>query len=169
VRDRPELPVAATCLAGALLVAGSGPVTAREEQAALPVATEVPCPMVLETAFTAHEPGTHGEVVPVNEWATTRCRDVSIRSLEIRAQRKVETLEIGLRVTTFTEPGRDKLVDILFEPRSGDRALGEAWIRKINAEEDKPARERTTLKVPVTALAGEGSLRLRAAVHVRDN
>jgi hypothetical protein len=145
------------------------PPAADEEPAPPAEVTEFKSPMVLEAAFTAHMPEMLGKPVAVRDWAGSRCGGVSIQTLTLRAEERAPMLNVHLKAFTHTEPGKDKLVDIRFELRKGDRTLGEAWIRKINAEEGDDAEGRTILKVPGADVPRDAPLALRATVHVREN
>jgi hypothetical protein len=126
-------------------------------------------PMVMKTRLEAALPDRQDQWNSSSEFESYICDDVRLKLFESYVAVGKKAVVVTIYVTTYTEPGVDKQVDILMELMVSDRVIGTRMLGPFASEEKKEGYKRITLKVPVDQWPTEGVPSLRMTMNVVDD
>ena len=126
-------------------------------------------PMIMKTKLVSALPENQGQRKSSTEFESFVCDNVRLKVLESSVTVREKTVEVWINVTTYTELGIDKKVDIFLELLGGESVLATGMLGPFQSEEGKRGRRWTTIKVPLEQWPTAEVPGLRMTMNVVDD
>ena len=126
-------------------------------------------PMVMKTKLISALPGNLGQYLSSAEFESFICDNVRLKLLETHVQVWDKTVDVAINVTTYTELGIDKKVDILVELLGKESVIAAGMLGPFSSEEGKRGHRRLTLRVPRDQWPAADVPGLRMTMNVVDD
>lgn len=126
-------------------------------------------PMIMKTKLVSALPENQGRWNSSAEFEPFLCDNVRLKSLESYVQLRDKMVEVRIFVTTYTELGIDKKVDILLELLGPESVIATGMLGPFQSEEGKRGYKRMTLRVPVDQWPTTEVPGLRMTMNVVDD
>jgi len=126
-------------------------------------------PMIMETKLEAAKPDKQLQWVATNEFEAYICDKVHLTEISTYVEPRKKTVDVSVYVTTYTERGIDKKVDVLVEILVGEQVIGTATIGPFAAEERKQGYAGRVIKVPLAQWQADVVPDLRLTMNVVDD
>jgi hypothetical protein len=126
-------------------------------------------PMIMETKLEAARPDKQLKWVTSDEFTAYVCDKVHLTEIRTYVEPRKKTVDVTIYLTTYTERGLDKKVDVLVEIHVGDQLIGSTTIGPFAAEEHKEGYSGRVIKVPLTQWPADVVPDLRLTMNVVDD
>ncbi|HEV8119555.1 MAG TPA: hypothetical protein VGQ67_01020 [Candidatus Polarisedimenticolia bacterium] len=126
-------------------------------------------PMIMKTKLLSALPEHLGQFLSSAEFQSFICDNVRLKLLETHVQVWDKTVDVGINVTTYTELGIDKKVDILVELLGPDSVIATGMLGPFSSEEGKRGHRRLMLRVPLDQWPTAEVPSLRMTMNVVDD
>jgi hypothetical protein len=126
-------------------------------------------PMVMKTKLVSALPEHLGQYLSSAEFESFICDNVRLKLLETHVQIWDKTVDVAINVTTYTELGIDKKVDILVELLGPESVIATGMLGPFSSEEGKRGHRRVTLRVPLDQWPTAEVPGLRMTMNVVDD
>ena len=125
--------------------------------------------MIMKTRLVSALPEHQGQWKSSAEFESFLCDNVRLKLLETYIQKWEKTVNVTISVTTYTELGIDKKVDILVELLGQESVIATGMLGPFSSEEGKRGRRRVVLRVPVDQWPADEVPSLRMTMNVVDD
>jgi hypothetical protein len=126
-------------------------------------------PMIMKTKLVSALPENQGRWNSSAEFESFLCDNVRLKLLESYVQSRDKMVDVRIVVTTYTELGIDKKVDILLELLGPESVIATGMLGPFQSEEGKRGYRRITLRVPVDQWPTTEVPGLRMTMNVVDD
>jgi hypothetical protein len=126
-------------------------------------------PMIMKTKLVSALPEHLGQYISSAEFESFICDNVRLRLLETHVKVWTKRVDVAINVTTYTELGIDKKVDILVELLGPESVIATGMLGPFSSEEGKRGHRRLVLRVPLDQWPAAEVPNLRMTMNVVDD